>query len=108
MLIGSPSKVDGNSSTQTRMQSSSRIFSARIQRVCQFLKQLAANAYQNIYKKEKAEFYLIPLPRLEIQKIEDLKILFDCGILESHHSVELSSILLGEFKRKRPRDEGRK
>jgi len=42
------------------------------------------------------EFVLVPMPRLEIETIQDFKILHEIGALNPDMTVKLSRILLGE------------
>ena len=75
-------------------RSTSRIFQGKMARMCSFLSGLLQEAYVKIYKEE-ASFCLVALPRLEVQGIEDLKILHEIGVLQPDHALKLSDILLG-------------
>jgi hypothetical protein len=55
--------------------------------------------YSTIYKGAEAQFELLPMPRLEISSIEDLKILHEIGVLQPEHTLDLASILLGKLKK---------
>ncbi len=83
-------------------RSTSRIFQGKMTRMCIFLSGLLQEVHQKIYK-EGAEFNLTALPRLEVQGIEDLKILHEIGVLQPDHALRLSDVLLGSTK-----TEGRK
>jgi len=78
----------------------SRTFQAKMQHVCSFLVSLLSEVHLAIYKKP-ADFEMIPMPRLEITSIDDLKVLHEIGVLRPEHTVELASVLMGT-KRKRP------
>lgn len=103
MLMTAVAKLEGNSNSNNRTQGVSRIFQAKMQRVCLFLRELCHEVYLAIYKRE-AVFELIPMPRLEVRDVEDLKILFDIGVVQPEHTVELGSILMGSFKRAKRSD----
>jgi len=75
-------------------KATSRMFQSKMARVCMFLSGLLADVHEHIYK-EKTEFSLMALPRLEVQGIEDLKILHEIGVLQPDHALKLSEILLG-------------
>ena len=92
--------IQGNESIKTSTQSkgSSHIFQDKMQRVCTFLKALLSEAHELIYKKP-AEFDLVPMPRLEISEVADLKVLHDVGVLQPEHTVEIASLLMGKFKK---------
>jgi hypothetical protein len=45
----------------------------------------------------------MPMPRLEVRDVEDLKVLHEIGVLQPDHTIELASILLGNFKKMRKR-----
>ena len=101
LVTAQSSSESGNSQSKSRTQGVSRIFQAKMQRVCAFLRELCKEVYKKIYKKE-ADFDIVPMPRLEIRDVEDLKILHEIGVIQPEHSLELSSILLGKFKRMKP------
>lgn len=65
---------------------------------CRHLQGLLRAAYCDIYsaEREDVEFILVPMPRLEIETIQDFKILHEIGALTPDMTVKLSRILLGE------------
>jgi len=75
-------------------RATSRMFQSKMSRVCMFLSDLMSQAHQKIYK-EKADFSLMALPRLEVQSIDDLKVLHEIGVLQPDHALKLSEVLLG-------------
>ena len=83
-------------------RATSRMFQSKMMRICMFLSGLLSDVHERIYK-EKAEFSLMALPRLEIQGIEDLKILHEIGVLQPDHALKLSEVLLGTTKTKKPK-----
>ena len=85
-------------------RATSRMFQSKMARMCMFLSGLLQEVHSKIYKEE-AVYNLIALPRLEVQGIEDLKILHEIGVLQPDHAVRLSEILLGATQGKRKRDE---
>ena len=52
--------------------------------------------YKQIYGKDNVEFILLPMPRLEVESVADMKILFEIGALTPDMSLQLSHIMLGE------------
>ena len=42
------------------------------------------------------EFVLLPMPRLEVESVADMKILFEIGALTPDMSLQLSNIMMGE------------
>jgi hypothetical protein len=97
-LLGIPPEMitaDRESQKQSRGgKATSRIFQNKMSRMCMFLSDLLQEVHGFIYK-EKVEFYLVALPRLEIQGMEDLKILHEIGVLQPDHAIQLSEVLLG-------------
>jgi hypothetical protein len=77
---------------------SGRIFSTNMHEVCRHLQTLLRSVYCHIYraKPEDVEFLLVPMPRLEIETIQDFKVLHEIGALSPDMTVKLSRILLGE------------
>jgi hypothetical protein len=104
-LLGIPSEMvqadrDATSSHGSRGgRLTSRIFQGKMARMCIFLSGLLQEVHQRIYKEE-AEFHLVALPRLEVQGIEDLKILHEIGVLQPDHALRLSEVLLGTTVRR--------
>ena len=58
--------------------------------------ELLRRVYKRIYKKDNVEFILLPMPRLEVESVEDMKILFEIGALTPDMSLQLSHIMIGE------------
>lgn len=82
--------------TVRKTLASGRIFSANMNDLCRHLQELLAEVYEAIYGKANARFTLLPMPRLEVETIEDMRVLFDIGALTPDMSLQLSQILLGE------------
>jgi hypothetical protein len=97
-LLGIPPEMitaDRESQKQSRGgKATSRIFQNKMSRMCVFLSNLLQEVHELIYKEE-VKFYLVALPRLEIQGMEDLKILHEIGVLQPDHAIQLSEVLLG-------------
>jgi hypothetical protein len=87
------------SKTEGVSTGTSRIFQAKMQSVTNFLKTLLSEVYGAIYKGAEAQFDIIPMPRLEISSIDDLKVLHEIGVLQPEHTMDLASILLGKLKK---------
>ena len=101
-LLGIPPEMivaDRTSQRESRgAKATSRIFQGRMARMCIFLADLLREVFQRVYKEE-ATFNLIALPRLEVQSIEELKILHEIGVLQPDHALKLSEILLGSTRK---------
>lgn len=82
--------------TVKKTMASGKLFSASMNRICKFLSTVLKKIYSIIYKKDNVEFILIPLPRLEVECVQDLKILHEIGAITPDTSLQLSSILIGE------------
>jgi hypothetical protein len=81
----------------TKTMASGRIFSTNMQDYCKHIQRLLTHVYQFIYNdKSHCEFILVPMPRLEISSINDLKVLHEIGALTPDMSMQLSKGLLGE------------
>ena len=52
--------------------------------------------YKHLYGKDNVEFILLPMPRLEVESVADMKILFEIGALTPDMSLQLSHIMMGE------------
>lgn len=91
--------VFSNSSSHETVKktlTSGRIFSSNMTKMCKNVCLLLKHVYEIIYNKKNAEFSMIPLPKLEIESVQDLKILFDIGSITPDISMDLSNILLGD------------
>ena len=95
MIIG---RDHGNHETVRKTIASGRIFSTNMHEVCRHLQILLRQVYCQIYaaRPEEVDFILVPMPRLEIETIQDFKVLFDIGALTPDMTVKLSRILLGD------------
>ena len=98
MIIG---RDHGNHETVRKTIASGRIFSTNMHELCRHCQNLLISVYCMIYrvKPETVDFVLTPMPRLEVESVEDLKVLFEIGALTPDMSVELSKILLGNAAR---------
>jgi hypothetical protein len=110
-LLGIPAEMVGADRSGQREsrggRATSRMFQSKMARMCMFLSDLMGEAHRRIYG-EDAEYHLIALPRMEVQGIEDLKVLHEVGVLQPDHAVRLSEILLGataQTSKKRKADE---
>jgi hypothetical protein len=107
MIVGR----DGGHETVRKTIASGRIFSTNMHEVCRHLECLLCDVYCTIYRaaREGVEFELVPMPRLEVETIQDFKVLFEIGALTPDMTLQLSRVLLGEDPaervraRKRPR-----
>lgn len=90
-------KEGGGSESTRKTMASGRIFSVNMHEFCRHCQNLLRVVYCDIYRvePENVEFILTPMPRLEVESVNDLKILFEIGALTPDMSVELSKILLG-------------
>ena len=94
MLIGTQS---GGHETVKKTMASGRLFSTNMHEICWHLQRLLVNVYHKIYRHSRSvEFTMVPMPRLEIESIEDFKVLFEIGALTPDMSIKLSRMLLGE------------
>jgi hypothetical protein len=91
------SKSGGATQENTRKtMAMGRVFSSNMAEVCRCLQELLACVYKRIYKKDNVEFILLPMPRLEVDSLADMKVLFEIGALTPDMSLQLSHIMLGE------------
>ena len=82
--------------TVHRTLAAGKIFSSNMKQICDHLKQVAADAYRQIYSKQNAEFCFAPMPRLEVEKIDDLKVLYEIGAITPDVSIQLTELLMGD------------
>jgi hypothetical protein len=95
MIIG---RDNGNPETVRKTISSGRIFSTNMHEICKHVQTLLSHAYSRIYggSPNDVDFLLVPMPRLEVETIQDFKILHEIGVLSPDMSIKLSRVLLGE------------
>ena len=88
----------GSHETVRKTMASGRIFSTNMHEVCRHLQTLLRRVYSVAYKTPIAniEFILVPMPRLEVETIQDIKVLHEIGALSPDMVLKLSRILLGE------------
>ena len=90
------SSQHGGHETVRKTVASGRIFSSKMEDVCRHLQDLLALVYERVYKQRNAQFVLLPMPKLEIESVQDFKALFEIGALTPDMSLQLSQILMGE------------
>lgn len=75
--------------------SNSRIFAAEMQHLCRHLNLLSERVYSIIYPETKRiEFCLTPSPKIEIESIDDLKVLFEIGSISPDMARKLSHSII--------------
>ena len=91
----------GQTESTKKTVASGRIFSVNMHEFCRHFQRLLCIVYCTIYKvsPESVDFVLTPMPRMEVESVNDLKVLFDIGALTPDMSIELSKILLGNAAR---------
>ena len=94
--------------TAAKTMTSGRLFSANMHEFCRHCQNILVQVYCAVYRvnAESVEFIMTPMPRLEVESVNDLKVLFEIGALTPDMSVELSRVLLGNAAR--PREPGAK
>ena len=108
MIIG---RDNGNPETARKTISSGRIFSTNMHEVCKHVQTLLSHVYSRIYggSPNDVDFLLVPMPRLEVETIQDFKVLHEIGALTPDMTIKLSRVLLGEepmtTKRQRQQEE---
>jgi hypothetical protein len=102
-------KGSGSHETIRKTMASGRIFSTNMHEICRHLQTLLCRVYGASYRSsaDEVEFVLVPMPRLEIESIQDIKVLHEIGALSPDMVLKLSKILLGDDpsqrnRRKRP------
>ena len=73
-----------------------KIFSSNMKQICNHLKQVAADVYSQIYSKQNTDFCFAPMPHLEVEKIDDLKVFYDIGVVTPDVSIQLTELLMGD------------
>ena len=94
MVVG---RNGGLADTAKKTMASGRLFSTNMHEYCRHCQYLLTNVYCYIYKVDvdTVNFKLTPMPRLEVESVEDFKVLYEIGALTPDMSLELSKILLG-------------
>lgn len=82
------------SSSSDHQSSNAHTFTTNAQAVCRHLERLLCNVHEVIYGKP-ADFSIVPMPRLSIESMEDVKTLMECGLILPEKCVRLVDILLG-------------
>ena len=88
----------GSHETIRKTMASGRIFSTNMHEVCRHLQNLLRRVYSAAYHTQVSDvkFVLVPMPRLEVETIQDIKTLHEIGALSPDMVVKLSRVLLGE------------
>lgn len=100
MVMGIPphyvvSKSNMSHSTSSAAQSeNTHTFTTNAQHVCRHLQNLLSDVHEVIYGKPM-EFSIVPMPRISIESMEDIKILMETGLMLPEKAVRITDILLG-------------
>jgi hypothetical protein len=92
----------GSHETIRKTMASGRIFSTNMHEVCRHLQALLCQVYSRTFPDtlpSEVEFVLVPMPRLEVETIQDIKALHEIGAISPDMVVKLSRVLLGEDPR---------
>lgn len=87
---------DKGHETEVRTVAAGRVFSSRMLDLCKQLERLLGEVYLEIYGKANARFVVLPLSRIEIQSMDDLKVLHEIGGITPDLGLQLSHLLLGD------------
>ena len=96
-----PKMMIGNLGLTKEAGMNQRIFSAEMQQLCMHLRALAGNVYSIIYGEEdphKVNFVIQPAPKIDVESIEDLKMLFEIGSIKPSTAAKLSDTLINADK----------
>lgn len=99
-LLGIPpnfvvSKTSLTSSNSAAIQAeNTNTFTTNAQAVCKHLQALLSDVHQAIYGKPM-QFTILPVPRLSLETVEDLKNLMDTGLILPEKAASIADILLG-------------
>lgn len=115
-LMGVPHEMisgrgGGAHETVRKTMASGRIFSTNMHEVCRHLQSLLCQVYCATFRDaelHEVEFVLVPMPRLEVESIQDIKVLHEIGALSPDMVVKLSRILLGDNPTPGPKGKGPK
>lgn len=92
----------GSHETVRKTMASGRIFSTNMHEVCRHLQSLLCQVYTRTFPETpvaEVEFVLVPMPRLEVETIQDIKALHEIGAISPDMVIKLSRVLLGEDPR---------
>ena len=95
MIVG---RDHGSHETVKKTVASGRLFLANMREICRHVQMLLRDVYCDIYGEDPfgVQFSLTPMPRLEIESVEDIKVLHEIGALTPDLSMRLSRVLVGE------------
>jgi len=90
-------QTNGGRDLKARALSSGRLFSTNMDEICYHLQQLLTRVYCAIYQAplDAVEFMLVPMPRMEVESIEDFKVLYEIGAITPDMSYKISQLLFG-------------
>jgi hypothetical protein len=95
----------GNENTRKTI-TTGRLFQSNMNAYCNHVQALLSQVYCQIYsaRPERVEFTLTPMPRLEIESIEDFKVLYEIGALDPDSALQISKVLLGMGPKPKAKD----
>ena len=92
-FVVSKSSMTGSSSSAQQGENT-HTFTTNAQSICRHLERLLSDVHEVIYG-DAAEFSIVPMPRVTIETMEDIKSLMETGLILPEKCVRLVDILLG-------------
>eukprot|EP00960_Hanusia_phi_P036409 752302-Hanusia_phi.AAC.11 len=96
-----PKLMISNTGVSKEAGMNQRIFSAEMQQLCMHLRILASRVYSIIYQEKnphRVQFIIQPAPKIDIESIEDLKMLFEIGSIKPSTAAKLADTLINADK----------
>ena len=83
-----------SSSSSSQQAENTHTFTTNAQNVCRHLERLLSDVHEVVYG-EPTEFSIVPMPRISIETMADIKVLMDTGLMLPEKAVRITDILLG-------------
>lgn len=95
MLAGGYSEM--NVGEKRRASSGSKVFVTNMMTVCRHLELLLTDVYLATYggSMDDIEFKICPMPRLEINSMDEICMLMDAGVVSAENAADISNMVLG-------------
>lgn len=83
-----------SSSSSSQQGENTHTFTTNAQNVCRHLERLLSDVHEVVYG-EPADFSIVPMPRISIETMDDIKTLMETGLMLPEKAVRITDILLG-------------
>lgn len=93
-FVVSKSNLSSSTDTASQQGENNHTFSTNAQNLCRHLERMLCDVHDVIYG-QPADFSIVPMSRISIQSMDDIKALVETGLMLPEKAVRITDTLLG-------------